>query len=235
MRDAASSQDISIHFDEARAQVYDDQFTALRALKDCAHLLIAAHFASLPETARILVAGAGTGAELRYLAPRFPGWRFTLVDPSAPMLAVARRHAEAEGFADRCQFHSDFVSGTPLEAHDAATSLLVSHFLTETPARQAYFADIAVRLKPGGKLFTVDLCTDDNAPTFAGVMDLWLELLALAGQTPDSRANYLASYGRDFAAHGPEAVAKMIEAAGFTPPAPIFQAALIRGWTAARR
>lgn len=225
----------SIHFDAERAEIYDTQFAALQPLKDCIHLLIEAHFASLPETARILVAGAGTGAEVRYLAQRFPDWRFTLVDPSAPMLAVARRHAEAGNFAQRCAFHADYVSATPVEAHDAATSLLVSHFLTEAAARLSYFADIAARLKPGGRFFNVDLCTDNDAPAFAGVMGLWMETLGLAGQTEESRANYLKSYGRDFAAHGPEAVAGMIEAAGFTPPAPIFQAALIRGWTAARR
>lgn len=230
----AASTELSIHFDADRAEVYDTQFEALRALKDCIHLLIEAHFASLPADARILVAGAGTGAEARYLAARFPGWQFTLVDPSAAMLAVARRHAEAEGFAERCSFHADYVSATPAEPHDAATSLLASHFLTEAPARQAYFADIAARLKPGGKLFTVDLCTDDGAPAFTGIMGLWLELLALAGQTEESRASYTRAYGRDFAAHGPEAVAQMIEAAGFTPPAPILQAALIRGWTAAK-
>ncbi|MCA8902638.1 MAG: methyltransferase domain-containing protein [Hyphomonas sp.] len=225
----------SVHFDTARAEVYDDQFAALQSVKDCLHLLLEGYFASLPADARILVAGAGTGAEVRYLAARFPGWHFTLVDPSAPMLAVARRHAEAEGFAGRCTFHADYVSATPVELHDAATSLLVSHFLMSAEGRQAYFADIAARVKPGGRLFNADLCTDDDAPSFSGVMGLWMELLGLAGLTEEGRANYLSSYGREFAGHGPEAVANMIEAAGFTPPAPVFQAALIRGWTAERR
>lgn len=66
-------------------------------------------------------------------------------------------------------------------------------------------------------------------------MGLWLDLLGRAGLTVVSRANYVKSYGRDFAVHRPRAVAEMIEAAGFTPPAPIFQAALIRGWAAAKR
>src|SRR5690606_8062855 len=92
---------LSTHFNADRAEAYDTQFVAMRPIKDAVHLLVQAQFASLPDEARILMAGAGTGAEARYLAPRFPGWRFTLIDPSAPMLAVARRHAEAEGFADR--------------------------------------------------------------------------------------------------------------------------------------
>lgn len=65
-------------------------------------------------------------------------------------------------------------------------------------------------------------------------MGLWPDLLGRAGQTIVSRANYVKSCGRDFAAHRPRAVAEMIEAAGFTPPAPIFQAALIRGWAVAK-
>src|SRR3990167_9530846 len=116
------SAEVSLHFDAARAEVYDDQFPAMRPILQAAHLLVQAAFTGLPEDARILMAGAGTGAEARYLAARFPGWRFTLVDPSAPMLAVARRHAEAEGFADRCTFHASYVSAAPPELHDAATS-----------------------------------------------------------------------------------------------------------------
>lgn len=221
-------------FSEEHAKAYDNQFSALSGVQACIHLLTDAYLAELPEDARILVAGAGTGAEVRYLAPRHPGWRFTLVDPSAPMLAIARGHAETEGFADRCSFHEAYVSETPLEAHDGATSLLVSHFLTDAAARQSYFQDIAARLKPGARFINVDLSTDNDAPSFEGIMGLWIDIFRLAGQTEESRANYLKAYGQQFAAHGPGAVANMIEAAGFTPPAPVFQAALIRGWTATR-
>jgi tRNA (cmo5U34)-methyltransferase len=221
-------------FSEEHAKAYDTQFSALRGVQACMHLLTEAYLAGLPEDARILIAGAGTGAEARHLAPRFPGWRFTLVDPSGPMLAIARGHAEAEGFADRCSFHEAYVSETPVEAHDGATSLLVSHFLTDADARQSYFEDIAARLKPGARLINVDLSADNDAASFEGVMGLWMDLLRLGGQTEESRSGYRKAYGQQFAAHGPEAVAKMIEAAGFTPPAPVFQAALIRGWTAIR-
>lgn len=229
-----SSPPLSGAFNEDHARVYDSQFAALSGIKACIHLLTEACLGGLPDHARILIAGAGTGAEARYLAPRFPGWRFTLVDPSAPMLAIARAHAEAEGFAGRCSFHAAYVSDTPMDAHDGATSLLVSHFLTDGAQRQGYFADIAARLKPGGRLINVDLSADNQAGSFDAVMGLWLSLMGLAGQTGESRANYLKAYGRQFAAHDPETVAQMIEAAGFMPAAPVFQAALIRGWMATR-
>lgn len=224
-----SAHNLSVIFDAERAEAYDNQFGRMADVKSVIHLLLEVEFSSLPADARILVAGAGTGAEVRHLAPRFPGWRFTLVDPSAAMLAVARRHAEAEGFADRCTFLADYVSSTPLETHDAATSLLVSHFLLAPPARQAFFADIAARLKPGSPLFTLDLCTDNRAPTFVAVMGLWLNLLRAGGVPEDGITRYTESYGRDFAAHSPAELDALIEAAGFAPPAPVFQTALMRG------
>jgi SAM-dependent methyltransferase len=84
-------------FSAARAEVYDEQFQALRAIKDAIHLLLRAQLGGLPEEARVLVVGAGTGAEVRFLAPLVPGWRFTLVDPAEAMLSAAGFHPPAAG------------------------------------------------------------------------------------------------------------------------------------------
>ncbi|MFZ5480519.1 MAG: class I SAM-dependent methyltransferase [Myxococcota bacterium] len=218
-------------FDATHAEAYDRSLERLQPIKATLHLLIRWQFSGLPEDARILLAGAGTGAEARFLAPLFPRWRFTLVDPSAPMLEVARRHATAEGFADRCEVHVGLVSSIAAELYDAAASVLVSHFLTDAGEREAYFAEIAGRLKPGGLLFNADLCADTESAAFAPVMDHWLPLVAM----PDDRkATFRAAFGKAFAAHGPSGVEAMIERAGFTAPVPCFQALLIRGWMAAR-
>ncbi len=222
-------------FDADHAAIYDQRFAALHPIKDLLHLILHAHFGALPADARILVVGAGTAAEVRYLAPLHPGWRFTLVDPAPAMLDVARQHAEAEGFAERCTFHVGFVSSLPETPHDAATSLLVSQFLTDADDRQAYFRDIAARLKPGGLLFDADLAAERDGPDFEAVMALWLDLMGLAdGMGPEQRANYIAKFGQWVAAHGPAQVEGMIEAAGFTRPARVYQAGLIQGWIAAR-
>lgn len=219
-------------FGPERAEVYDDQFAALQAMKEAMHLVLRVQLDRLPEDARILVAGAGTGAEVRMLAPLHPGWRFTLVDPAPAMLAIARRHAEAGGYADRCTFHEGYLDTAPDHPHDAAISVLVSHFLTDLDERRAYFEQVAARLAPGAPLFDADLCHELEGPAFASVMDLWLGLLALAGDI--DRAAYRGMYGTMVGAHGPAEVEGVLAEAGFEGIATCFQMALVRAWVATR-
>lgn len=240
-------------FSPERAEVYDQQFAALHAVKDLMHLLVRVRFAELPDDARILVAGAGTGQEVRFLAPLFPGWRFTLVDPSEGMLAVAKRHADAEGFADRCAFHTGYVASAPAELHDAATSLLVSHFLTDAEQRRGYFADIAARLKPNAWFFNADLAAERGTESFERAMDHWLRMVDLANRSHDgpvlvtaeaqpepegqapSVPNYREMFGVQFAAHSPAEVEALLSEAGFGAISHCYQALLIHAWCAQRR
>lgn len=225
---------LSEAFGPDHAAAYDNQFEELQAIKGLLHLILETGLGKLPDNARILVAGAGTGAEVRYLATRFPNWQFALIDPSSAMLDVARRHAEAEGFAARCTFHNAYVSEVEAFDFDGATSLLVSHFLTQADPRIAYFCSIADRLRPGAPLFNADLCANMNAPDFPRVMELWLNLLSRTGMTPEGRAHYQQMFGAQFACHGPAKVEHMMQSAGFALPAQCMQAGLIRGWLTAK-
>lgn len=230
-----SSSNPSQAFGPEHAEIYDKWYERLHAIRDSLLLMAHAHFAALPAEARILVAGAGTGAEVRHFARIQPGWRFTLVDPAPAMLAVARRHAHAEGFAARCTFHDGYVSSLDDRAFDAATSIMVSHFLTDAAERQAFFADIAARLVPGGLLFTADLCADMQAPSFEPLLSLWLRTLAYGtGMTEERQLAYRGMFGRDFAAQGPAQLEALIEAAGFAAPTPCSQIALARAWVTRR-
>lgn len=233
-------------FSPERAAIYDQQFVGVSAIKDLMHLYLRVHFKELPNDAKILVVGAGTGAEVRFLAPLFPNWRFTLVDPAEGMLSIARRHAEAEGFADRCTFQVGYVSDCPDNQHDAATSILVSHFLTDGSERRRYFADIAKLLKPGGLFFNADLAADPQSSSFEPEMQFWLKMMEHAHEqsdaprflpstddsdsTQDSPPSYREMFGKVFAAHTPAEVTTFLEQAGFRKPMMCYQAVLIRAW-----
>src|SRR5262249_28967552 len=134
-RTAMQRHEIEADFDQKCASRSDQQWSKLAPLRDALHLLIAALLSDLRDNARVLCVRAGTGSELIGLASRHPGWTFTAVEPSAPMLDVCRRKAEACGVASRCVFHAGYLDSLPLgEAFDAATALLVSQFILDRAA-----------------------------------------------------------------------------------------------------
>ncbi|ACL65271.1 Methyltransferase type 11 [Anaeromyxobacter dehalogenans 2CP-1] len=220
-------------FDEAHAATYDQHFAALAPMRDALQLVTGLALGELPAGARILCAGAGTGAELLYLAAAFPGWRFTAVDPSGPMLRRCRAKAEAAGVADRCRFHEGTVEELPGEAgdHDGATALLVSQFLVDRAAREAFFRAIAGRLRPGAPLVVADLA----APSLSGeLIALWKRAWLHAGVPPEQVARMAETLAEQVAVLPPDEVAAIVAAGGFDEPLRCFQSILIHGWLARR-
>jgi tRNA (cmo5U34)-methyltransferase len=222
-------------FDQKCASGYDQQFSKLAPIRDALHLLIAAVFSDLPVDARILCVGAGTGSELIYLAQRFPQWRFTAVEPSAPMLDVCRRKVEECGIASRCVFHEGYLDSLPAsEAFDAATSLLVSHFILAPEARSDFFRAIAGRLRPGGYLATADLASDVASADYQSLLDVWLRMMTAAGHSAEKVENLRVAYGRDVALLPLEEVRAIIASGGFETPVLFLQTGLIYAWYAKR-
>lgn len=222
-------------FDQAHAAEYDNRYAKLAPMREALHLLTSAVLADLPAEARILCVGAGTGAELLYLAQKFPQWTFTAVDPSAPMLAVCRRRAEEAGIASRCVFHEGYLETlSPSEAFDAATSILVSQFLLDPSARTEFFRAIAGRLRPGGYLVSADLASDRSSTAYESLLEVWLRLMRATEATPEQLENMRVVYGRDVAILPLAEVSAVIAAAGFTTPVLFLQTGLIHGWYAQR-
>lgn len=221
-------------FDQ-QAAGYDKQWARMAPIRDCLHFLLGSIFADLPADARILCVGAGTGAELSYLARTFPRWRFTAVDPSGAMLDVCRQRAEAEGYAARCDFHEGYLDSLPSEdLQDGATCFLVSQFILAQGARREFFRAIADRLRPRGLLASSDLAADVGSSDYDALLRAWLGTMSQAGIQPEALERMRAAYAKDVAILPPGHIASIIESAGFEPPVQFFQAGLIHAWFARR-
>ena len=96
-------EEIIAIFDK-QASSYDQQWSKMSPINSALHLLMSAVLSELPPTANILCVGAGTGAEILYLAEKFPGWHFTAVEPSTAMLDICRHRTEEHGISSRCVF-----------------------------------------------------------------------------------------------------------------------------------
>jgi tRNA (cmo5U34)-methyltransferase len=220
-----------VGFDETHAAAYDERFAKIGAIRDALHLQVRAILSSLPGQARILCVGAGTGAELLMLATHFPGWHFTAVEPSAPMMALCRHRAVEHDFADRCTFHTGYLDSLPGgKPFDAATSLLVSHFITDKDARLDYFRQIASHLVPRGWLVSADLSGDQSTREHTGLEEVWFRLMSFTGQTDEQHARMHAAYRKDVSFLPIPELEALISSAGFESPALFYQALLIRAW-----
>ncbi|VVD68266.1 class I SAM-dependent methyltransferase [Pandoraea fibrosis] len=222
-------QDTIAMFDQ-HAATYDQTWQAMAPLREALQLVLDSVFAPLPEDAEVLCVGAGTGAEILYLAARHPGWRFTAVEPSGPMLDVFRRKAEAHGIVSRCAFHRGYLDSLPSTApFDAATSILVSQFVTDPIERRGFFRGIAQRLRPGGYLASADLACEMTSEAGRRLLDVWFEMMSV---NPEARERARAVYGSQVAVVPPEAVSDLIRGGGFDGPVRFFQSGLIHAWFA---
>lgn len=226
--------EITALFDQQAAH-YDDQWSKTAPIKGCLHYMLESVFAELPANARILCVGVGTGAELAHLAQQNPGWTFTAVEPSRPMLERCQQRAQEEGFASRCVFHYDYLETLPAgEPYDAATCFLVSQFILEKGQRSRFFQGIADRLKPGGILASADLASDVSSLEYDVLLRAWMTMMSQAQISAEMLERMRQAYKNDVAVLPASMIASIIKAGGFELPVQFFQAGLIHAWVSQR-
>jgi tRNA (cmo5U34)-methyltransferase len=225
----------SLFANRERASSYDKMAAKFAPIRDSLYFLIRTVLSDLPANAKILCVGAGTGAELLYLAQAFPHWQFTAVDPAIPMLDICRQRAEEIGITSRCTFHGGYLDSLPeSDSFDAATALFVSHFIMQSEQRCNFFHQIARRLHPQGYLVSADVAYDLSSPNYLSILKVWLDMMKSAG-IPDDELNKMRdAYGRDVAVLPPLEVAAIIAAGGFDAPVSFYQSLLMHAWYAKR-
>lgn len=229
------NQEPAVVFDQERASSYDKQFAKLAPLRDALHLLMRVILSELPTDARILCVGAGTGSELIYLAQSFPQWRFTAVEPAKAMLDICRQKTEEHGIASRCTFHEGYLDSLPAsDAFDAATCLLVSHFILQPDERSNFFRQIAARLRPDGYLVSADLVSDMSTSEYQSLFEVWLRMLKYSEVPVEQIEKVGATFGRDVALLPAQKVESIIASSGFDSPVLFLQTLLIHAWYARR-
>ena len=185
---------------------------------------------------KLLIVGAGTGMELVSFGVAQPGWIFQAVDPSKQMLEIARQKAEQEGLAARVNFHQGLVSELPAgRQYDAATCILVMHFLRDDGAKLALLQSIAERLKPGAYFILVDNFGDKHSESFRQLVAARKEYLELGGFTSEqSEADNAVIWGDMLHLITEARTLELLEAAGFSQVVRFHTGLIVGGWVATR-
>jgi tRNA (cmo5U34)-methyltransferase len=229
------TQESTIVFAQEFASSYNKQFAKLAPMRDGLHLLIRLVLSELPDNARILCVGVGTGLELIYLAQAFPQWRFTAVEPAAPMLDICRQKAEESGIVPRCTFHEGYLDSLPeSDAFDAATCIWVSHLMMQQEERRNFFRQIGARLRPNGYLVSSDLASDMSTPAYKSLLEDSRRMFQYAEKPAEEIEKIISAYGKEAAVLPPQEVEAIIASSGFDTPVLFFQSLLIHAWYAKR-
>lgn len=223
-------------FDPSRAGEYEQQSRiALAGYEACHELAVCMLVATLGSgsTAKVLVVGAGGTAQEIVTAGRLePDWQFTAVDPSQPMLDLAISKLQEHGLSSRTKTHLGYIDDLPAgenERFDAATLIGVLHHLQGDAAKQAILHSIATRLKPQAPLILA--CNRYAYTSQPLLLAAWGERWRMNGASSDEVENKLARIvqGAD-PPHSEEAIALLLENAGFEPPLGFFSSLFWGAW-----
>lgn len=229
-----NQEELKAVFDK-QASGYEQQQKKLALVHEGLYFQLEWIFLELPQSARILCVGLGAGAELSYLASKFPHWSFTAVEPSGAMLDVCRQRAEKEGFISRCVFHEGYVETLPdIELHDAATCFMVSQFILDKEARSNFFRAISQRLKQNGILVSADLSSTVGSPEYEALLKVWVSMLHAANVPAEAIERTHSAWAKDVAILPPDEVKSIIRLGGFESPVQFYQAGFVYAWFSVR-
>ena len=227
----------TIEFDRDRASQYDldirKAIPGYEALHGMAQSLLTTN---LPASANLLVVGSGTGMELMSYCQQNPQWLLTGVDPSAEMMAIAKQELLDKKFLSRVNLHTGYVDTLPeAEPMDAATLMLVMHFVKDDGAKLQLLKDIARRLKPGAELVLADLHGDKSTPYFNKLRTAWQNLY-FSQLDADTKAkaeqNFEAAIDNSIYFVPEARIVELLNIAGFDRVTKFYNAFLFGGWIA---
>lgn len=127
----------------------------------------------LPKDARVLVAGAGTGKEIIDYSNDNPQWHFTGFDPAEAMLSIAKKKVASAFLKDKISLIHGLVDDVTEKDFDAATSILVMHFLPDDGTKLDFLKSISNKLKPGAIFVLVDLEGEVGSDEYNTLNSAW--------------------------------------------------------------
>ncbi|WP_340020850.1 methyltransferase [Paenibacillus sp. FSL K6-1096] len=190
------------------------------------------------EKPELLVVGAGGGQEILKLGQSHPDWSFSGLDTSQSMLQAARQRLEAAGLMgllDRVRLHLTEISAwSCARAYDAATCMLVLHFVQGRENKLALLRSIAARLQPGAPLCLSAICGEPGSPAWELQMAGWRLHMLGNGIPEDQWQTFPQSFGMTSHPLPAAEMEQLLEEAGFTAVSRFFGAYLIDGWVAVK-
>ncbi len=178
----------------------------------------------------LLVVGCGTGNEIERFVRTPEHWTITGIDPSPEMIKQAKDKFQDD---DNVTLIDGLVSDLDIEKkYNAATLLLVLHFLDDNGNKQRLLKDIADRLVSGGTFLMLDITGDKNQ--IKQNLKVLRHLLP-SGLDEEQIINRLNRIENELFPVSEERLSELLQKAGFEPPLRFFQSSIYMGWLTKKR
>lgn len=221
-----------MNFDMEMANEYDRGVRRTLPTYDAIFRLVQTYLRKhVVDNAEILVVGAGGGNELAILAPQNPSWAFTAVDPSEPMLELAKQKAKQFQLKNELRFIEGTIEDVDVtNEFDAATFMLVLHFIERDEEKLAQLKSIRKRLKKGASFVIATMFGDTESAEFDEQVALWKAYWLDATKLSEEEVNEMENTVRGLSFLPEGKIVEMLKEAGFGNIAKFFTTNMFGGW-----
>lgn len=181
--------------------------------------------------ASLLVVGAGGGNELSAWGPSNPKWAFTGVDPSKEMLQMALDKSMQLGLEDRVQLIQGTVANLPVvdSKFDAASCILVLHFIKDVQQKLELLKTIKDKLKPGAPFVLVTAYGDPAGAELQDRINVWKSFFYDVGYD-SSKLDEMGKGIMNISFIPEHHIEQLLEESGFIKITRFYSTGLFAGW-----
>lgn len=223
---------IKMKFDATLAKQYDSGIRRTLPTYDPMLRLIQTFLrANTRENAHLLVVGAGGGNEVTNFGSNNPDWLFTGVDPSEIMLSVANEKCKEAGLSNRVTLLQGSVEDIfPESSFDAATCILVLHFIHAYEEKLKTLQTIYAHLKPNAPFVLISKYGDPNSEEFQERLKLWKSYWLDTTKLTLKEVERMEQEILTLSYLPEEKIVQLLQEAGFVRVAKFFSTTLFGGW-----
>lgn len=179
----------------------------------------------------LLVVGAGGGNELSAWGPSNPNWTFTGIDPSEEMLQIAQFKAQQLAIENRVQLLPGTIDTLPSSpfTYDAASCILVLHFIEDRQQKLNLLHNIHAQLKPGKPFVLACAYGDRNSDELQDRIKIWQSFFLEAGYKK-AKVEDMGKVIMNISFLSDQAIQELLKEAGFKKITRFFSSGLFAGW-----
>ncbi|MBO0587420.1 class I SAM-dependent methyltransferase [Sporosarcina sp. E16_8] len=179
----------------------------------------------------LLVVGAGGGNELAAWGPSNPKWTFTGIDPSKEMLQMAMHKSIQLGLESRVKLIEGTIADlSPADSKfDAASCILVLHFIKDVQQKLELLRTIKDKLKPGAPFVLVTAYGDPDDAELQDRINVWKSFFFDVGYD-SSKLDEMGKGIMNISFIPEQKIENLLAESGFTNSTRFYSTGLFAGW-----